>query len=57
MIRTICPMKSIAYNEMVFRCLREGAGDKVDLIHGGHGQCSAEGAIATCKPLEPYDLL
>ena len=49
--------KNIAYNEMVFRCLREGAGDKVDLIHGGHGQCSAEGAIATCKPLEQYDLL
>ncbi len=49
--------ENIAYNEMVFRCLREGAGDKVDLIHGGHGQCSAEGAIATCKPLEPYDLL
>ncbi len=49
--------ENIVYNEMVFRCLREGAGDKVDLIHGGHGQCSAEGAIATCKPLEPYDLL
>ena len=49
--------KNIAYNEMIFRCLREGAGDKVDLIHGGHGQCSAEGAIATCKPLEQYDLL
>jgi 2-dehydro-3-deoxyphosphogalactonate aldolase len=49
--------KNIAFNEMVFRCLREGAGDKVDLIHGGHGQCSAEGAIATCKPLEQYDLL
>ena len=49
--------ENIAYNEMVFRCLREGAGDKVDLIHGGHGQCSAEGAIATCKPLEKYDLL
>ena len=48
--------ENIAYNEMVFRCLREGAGDKLDLIHGGHGQCSAEGAIATCKPLEPYDL-
>ena len=48
--------ENIAFNEMVFRCLREGAGDKVDLIHGGHGQCSAEGAIATCKPLEPYDL-
>jgi len=49
--------ENIAYNEMVFRCLREGAGDKVDLIHGGHGQCSAGGAIATCKPLEKYDLL
>jgi len=49
--------ENIAFNEMVFRCLREGAGDKVDLIHGGHGQCSAEGAIATCKPLEKYDLL
>jgi galactonate dehydratase len=49
--------ENIAFNEMVFRCLREGAGDKVDLIHGGHGQCSAEGAIATCKPLEEYDLL
>ena len=49
--------KNIAYNEMVFRCLREGAGDTGDLIHGGHGQCSAEGAIATCKPLEQYDLL
>jgi len=49
--------ENIAYNEMVFRCLREGAGDKVDLIHGGHGQCSAEGAIATCKRLEQYDLL
>ena len=48
--------ENIAYNEMVFRCLREGAGDKVDLIHGGHGQCSAEGAIATCKRLEKYDL-
>ena len=44
--------ENIAFNEMIFRCLREGAGDKVDLIHGGHGQCSAEGAIATCKPLE-----
>jgi 2-dehydro-3-deoxyphosphogalactonate aldolase len=42
---------------MVFRCLREGAGDKLDLIHGGHGQCSAEGAIATCKRLEQFDLL
>ena len=31
--------ENIAYNEMVFRCLREGAGDKVDLIHGGHGHC------------------
>ncbi|MDP6358091.1 MAG: hypothetical protein QF473_23445, partial [Planctomycetota bacterium] len=40
--------ENIAFNEMIFRCLREGAGDKVDLIHGGHGQCSAEGAIATC---------
>jgi len=49
--------ENIAYNEMVFRCLREGAGDKVDLIHGGHGQCCAEGAIATCKRLEQYDLL
>jgi len=49
--------ENIAFNEMVFRCLREGAGDKLDLIHGGHGQCSAEGAIATCKPLEQYDLL
>ena len=49
--------ENIAYNEMVFRCLREGGGDKIDLIHGGHGQSSAEGAIATCKPLEPYDLL
>lgn len=49
--------ENIAFNEMVFRCLREGAGDKVDLIHGGHGQCSAEGAIATCKRLEPYDLM
>ena len=49
--------ENIAFNEMVFRCLREGAGDKVDLIHGGHGQCSAEGAIATCKRLEQHDLL
>jgi len=49
--------ENMAYNEMVFRCLREGAGDKLDLIHGGHGQCCAEGAIATCKRLEPYDLL
>jgi len=49
--------ENMAYNEMVFRCLREGAGDKVDLIHGGHGQCCAEGAIATCKRLEQYDLL
>ena len=48
--------ENIAFNEMVFRCLREGAGDKLDLIHGGHGQCSADGAIATCKRLEPYDL-
>ena len=49
--------ENIAFNEMVFRCLREGGGDKIDLIHGGHGQCSAEGAIATCKPIEKYDLL
>jgi len=49
--------ENMAFNEMVFRCLREGAGDKVDLIHGGHGQCTAEGAIATCKRLEKYDLL
>ena len=49
--------ENIAFNEMVFRGLREGAGDKVDLIHGGHGQCSADGAIATCKRLEKYDLL
>ena len=49
--------ENIAFNEMVFRCLREGAGDKLDLIHGGHGQCSAEGAIATCKRLEQFDLL
>jgi len=49
--------ENIAYNEMVFRALREGAGDQLDLIHGGHGQCSAEGAIATCKGLEAYDLL
>jgi 2-dehydro-3-deoxyphosphogalactonate aldolase len=49
--------ENIAFNEMVFRCLREGAGDKLDLIHGGHGQCSADGAIATCKRLEKYDLL
>jgi len=49
--------ENIAFNEMVFRCLREGAGDKVDLIHGGHGQCCAEGAIATCKRLEQYDPL
>jgi len=49
--------ENMAYNEMVFRCLREGAGDKADLIHGGHGQCCAEGAIATCKRLEQYDLL
>ncbi len=49
--------ENMAYNEMVFRCLREGAGDKVDLIHGGHGQCCAEGAIATCKRLEQFDLL
>ena len=49
--------ENMAFNEMVFRCLREGGGDKLDLIHGGHGQCSAEGAIATCKRLEKYDLL
>ena len=49
--------ENMAFNEMVFRCLREGAGDKLDLIHGGHGQCSADGAIATCKRLEPFDLL
>ncbi len=49
--------ENMAFNEMVFRCLREGAGDKLDLIHGGHGQCCAEGAIATCKRLEQYDLL
>jgi galactonate dehydratase len=49
--------ENMAYNEMVFRALREGAGDKLDLIHGGHGQCSAEGAITTCKRLEQYDLL
>lgn len=49
--------ENIAFNEMVFRCLRDGAGDKVDLIHGGHGQACAEGAIATCKRLEPYDPL
>jgi len=49
--------ENMAFNEMVFRCLREGAGDKLDLIHGGHGQCCAEGAIATCKRLEKYDLL
>jgi len=49
--------ENMAYNEMVFRSLREGAGDKVDLIHGGHGQCCAQGAIATCKRLESYDLL
>lgn len=48
--------ENMAYNEMVFRSLREGAGDKLDLIHGGHGQCCAEGAITTCKRLEPYDL-
>ena len=49
--------ENMAFNEKVFRWLREGAGDKLDLIHGGHGQCSAEGAIATCKRLEAYDLL
>ena len=48
--------ENMAFNEMVFRCLREGAGDKLDLIHGGHGQCSAEGAIATCKRLEQFDM-
>ena len=48
--------ENIAFNENVFRWLREGAGDKLDLIHGGHGQCCAEGAIATCKRLEPFDL-
>ena len=49
--------ENLAFNEMVFHALREGGGDKLDLIHGGHGQCSAEGAIATCKRLEAYDLL
>jgi len=49
--------ENMVFNEMVFRALREGAGDKLDLIHGGHGQCCAEGAIATCKRLEAYDLL
>lgn len=49
--------ENMAFNEMVFRWLREGAGDKLDLIHGGHGQCNAEGAIATCKRLEQFDLL
>jgi len=49
--------ENMAFNEMVFRWLREGAGDKLDLIHGGHGQCCAEGAIATCKRLEAYDML
>ena len=49
--------ENMAFNEMVFRWLREGGGDKLDLIHGGHGQCCAEGAIATCKRLESYDLL
>ncbi len=48
--------ENIAFNENVFRWLREGAGDKLDLIHGGHGQCCAEGAIATCQRLEPFDL-
>ena len=48
--------ENMAFNEMVFRCLREGAGDKLDLIHGGHGQCCAEGAIATCKRLEQFDM-
>lgn len=49
--------ENMAFNEMVFRALREGGGDQLDLIHGGHGQCCAEGAIATCKRLEAYDLL
>jgi len=49
--------ENLAFNEMVFRALREGGGDKLDLIHGGHGQCSAEGAITTCKRIEQYDLL
>jgi len=49
--------ENMAFNEMVFRWLREGGGDKLDLIHGGHGQCCAEGAIATCKRLEAYDML
>ena len=49
--------ENMAFNEMVFRWLREGGGDKLDLIHGGHGQCCAEGAIAICKRLESYDLL
>jgi 2-dehydro-3-deoxyphosphogalactonate aldolase len=49
--------ENMAFNENVFRWLREGAGDKLDLIHGGHGQCCAEGAIATCKRLEKFDLL
>ena len=48
--------ENMAFNENVFRWLREGAGDKVDLIHGGHGQCCAEGAIATCKRLEQFDM-
>ena len=48
--------ENIAYNEMVFRCLRDGAGDKVDLIHGGHGQCMPK-ERCNCKPLEQYDLL
>ena len=47
--------ENMAFNEKVFRALREG--DKLDLIHGGHGQCCAEGAIATCQRLEPFDLL
>lgn len=47
--------ENMAFNENVFRWLREGAGDKVDLIHGGHGQCCAEGAIATCQRLEQFD--
>jgi len=48
--------ENLAFNENVFRWLREEAGDKVDLIHGSHGQCSAEGAIATCKRLEQFEL-
>ena len=48
--------ENIAFNEMVFRSPREGAGDKVDLIHGGHGQCG-RGRLPSVKPLEQYDLL